>query len=47
VLLGIRVVILYIKFKSICGGIHKGKVPQQPMGPQMGLKAGLKTEMRK
>jgi hypothetical protein len=46
VLLGIRVVILYIKFKSICGGIKKGKAPQQ-MGQQMGLKAGLKTEMRK
>jgi hypothetical protein len=47
VLLGIRVVILYIKFKSICGGITKGKASQQPIGPQMGLKAGLKTEMRK
>jgi hypothetical protein len=47
VLLGIRVVILYIKFKSICGGIKKGKGSPQPMAPQMGLKAGLKTDMRK
>jgi hypothetical protein len=46
VLLGIRVVILYIKFKSICGGIRKGKAPQQPTGQQMGLKPGLKTDMR-
>jgi hypothetical protein len=47
VLLGIRVVILYIKFKSICGGIRKEKVAHQPMDPQMGLKQGLKTEMRR
>jgi hypothetical protein len=47
VLLGIRVVILYIKFKSICGGIRKDKAPLHSTGPQMGLKAGLKTEMRR
>jgi hypothetical protein len=47
VLLGIRVVILYIKFKSVCGGIRKGKAPQQPTGQQMGLKPGLKTDMRR
>jgi hypothetical protein len=46
VLLGIRVVILYIKFKSVCGSIKKGKGPQQSMAPQMGLKPGMKTEMR-
>jgi hypothetical protein len=47
VLLGIRVVILYIKFKSVCSGIRKGKASQQPMDPQMGLKPGAKTDMRK
>ena len=44
VLLGIRVVILYIKFKSVCSRL----IDQKQAGPtQKGLKPGLKTEVRK
>ena len=44
VLLGIRVVILYIKFKSVCSRL----IDQKQAGPiQKGLKPGMKTDIRK
>jgi hypothetical protein len=53
VLLGIRIVILYLKFKSVCSEIkdlgskgniaHLGKTPGAPQG----LKPNMKTDMRK
>lgn len=51
VMLGIRVVILYIKFKSVCGRIQekvslKGDRPVTAT-PAMGLKPGMKTDTRK
>lgn len=47
VLLGIRMVILYIKFKSVCSDITKGVGKPQVSGPQQGLKPGMKTDIRK
>jgi hypothetical protein len=54
VLLGVRVVILYLKFKSVCSEIkglgpkskteHLGKTAP---GAQQGLKPNMKTDMRK
>ena len=51
VMLGIRVVILYIKFKSVCSKVHekvnlKGEYPPITK-PGQGLKPGMKTDMRK
>lgn len=46
VLLGIRVVILYLKFKSVCGKIKKVKGETTHVGSKDGLKPGLKTEIR-
>ena len=45
VLLGIRVVILYIKFKAICSNLNPNK--GERADPSQGLKSGLKTDMRK
>ena len=51
VMLGIRVVILYIKFKSVCSKVHekvnsKGEYPPITK-PGQGLKPGMKTDMRR
>ena len=47
VMLGIRVVILYIKFKSVCGKIEKVKGDLLHLGGgKDGLKPGMKTEKR-
>ena len=45
VLLGVRMVILYVKFKSLCGNVRQRSV-RQP-GVQQGLKPGIKTDIRK
>lgn len=50
VMLGIRVVILYIKFKSVCGRLKKAKDNVIDMGKSSGgagLKPGMKTDIRK
>lgn len=52
VMLGIRIVIMYIKFKSVCGRIEKGvKGAPLTLGggnkPGGGLKPGMQTESRK
>lgn len=48
VLLGIRIVILYIKFKSVCGMIHSPKKEVLTVGGDKGgLKPGVKTDLRK
>ena len=47
VLLGIRCVILYVKFKAICTTITQ--IPRNPksnVNPKQGIKPGMKTEMR-
>lgn len=48
VMLGIRVIILYIKFKSVCGRVQKAMGRDGPKNPTPtgGLKPGVKTEMR-
>jgi len=46
VLLGVRMVILYVKFKSVCGNIRKGNIPQSGT-TQQGLKPGMQTDRRK
>ena len=47
IMLGIRVVILYIKFKAVCGRIEKIKGTVLNLGKSgEGLKPGLKTERR-
>lgn len=52
VMLGIRILIMYIKFKSVCGRIEKG-VKGKPLTlggggkPGDGLKPGMQTEKRK
>ena len=46
VLLGIRLVILYVKFKSVCSNIKPAKESPQ-RGMQQGLKPGMQTDMRK
>lgn len=48
VLLGIRVVFLYIKFKSVCGRVQKAvkKEPQTVGGTLGGLKPGMQTAHR-
>jgi hypothetical protein len=49
VMLGIRVVILYIKFKSVCGRIKEAKdnvVHVGKAGMGAGLKPGMKTDVR-
>jgi len=48
VMLGIRAVILYIKFKSVCGRIKKAKDNVVTLGKGgSGLKPGIKTDTRK
>jgi len=48
VMLGIRVVILYIKFKSVCGRMKETKDNILHMGKtKEGLKPGMKTDTRK
>ena len=47
IMLGIRLVILYIKFKSVCSRIEKTTKTVLPFGSSKdGLKPGLKTERR-
>ena len=47
VMLGIRAVILYIKFKSVCGKIKEVKDGVLPFGKNKdGIKPGMKTERR-
>lgn len=49
VMLGIRVVILYIKFKSVCGKLQQVKDKVAHMGKSSsldGLKPGMKTDIR-
>lgn len=47
VTLGIRVVILYIKFKAVCGKLQKTKDPAMSTAPMgQGLKPGMKTDKR-
>ena len=46
VMLGIRVVILYIKFKSVCGKIQRVREVSSVGGGKGGLKPGMKTETR-
>jgi hypothetical protein len=49
VMLGIRVIILYIKFKSVCGRIQKtvGRENSESGSATGGLKPGMKTERRR
>ena len=55
VMLGVRIVILYLKFKSVCGKFQEvsSKAPitvgggKTDVKAQGGLKSGMKTEMRK
>jgi len=47
VLLGIRGIIMYIKFKSVCGRIQKVVKGEPTGGAQSGLKPGMQTVMRK
>jgi hypothetical protein len=49
VMLGIRVVILYIKFKSVCGKVQRivQAKNKEPQGAAGGLKPGMKTEIRR
>lgn len=47
VTLGMRVVILYIKFKAVCGKLQKGKDPAVQGTPMSGIKSGIKTTIRK
>jgi hypothetical protein len=53
VMLGVRIVILYLKFKSVCTEIKdlgtKGKIAHlgKSAGAPQGLKPGMKTDMRK
>lgn len=46
VLLGIRVVILYIKFKSVCGRVQKAVKGEPQVGTMHGLKPGMQTSHR-
>ena len=50
VMLGIRVVILYIKFKSVCGKMQKAKDNVMHLGKTQGaaqgIKPGMKTDKR-
>jgi hypothetical protein len=47
VILGIRVVILYIKFKSVCSRVQKTVENITHIGTTKGMKANMTTEMRK
>ena len=48
VMLGIRAVILYIKFKSVCGRIKEAKGDILHIGKtKEGLKPGMKTDVRR
>jgi len=46
IILGIRVVIFYIKFKSVCGKMVKRPKTETVGGEQSGLKPGMMTERR-
>jgi len=44
VLLGVRMVILYVKFKSVCSNLRLKQPSEQQ---QQGLKPGMQTDRRK
>ena len=47
VILGIRFVILYVKFKSVCSRVQKSVADVTHIGSSKGMKPDMKTEMRK
>jgi len=48
VILGIRIVIMYVKFKSVCSRAQKavGDIYETHVGAGKGLKPGMKTDKR-
>ena len=47
VILGIRIVIMYVKFKSVCSRAQKAVGDISHVGAGKGLKPGMKTDVRK